>query len=125
MTEAVFETRRLFFREWLPDAWIRFKPIATDPRVIRSVGIKQTPSDEQIRSYIEAAIKLQQEKGFCLWPLYYRENEELIGFCGFDRLWGGDEIEIGYWLAPAYWGKGLATEATQAAMQYGKEKLGL
>ncbi len=49
----------------------------------------------------------------------------MIGFCGFDHLWGGAEIEIGYWLAPEYWGKGLATEAAQAVMQYGKERLGL
>ena len=60
-----------------------------------------------------------------MWPLVYRENQERIGFCGFDRLWGGEEIEIGYWLAPDYWGKGLATEAAQAVMRYGRDTLGL
>lgn len=55
----------------------------------------------------------------------YRENGELIGFCGLDHLWGGEEIEIGYWLAPDYWGKGLATEAAQAVLRYGFGRLGL
>ena len=69
--------------------------------------------------------KLYRDEGFCLWPLVYRESQKLIGFCGFDRLWGGEEIEIGYWLAPDYWGEGLATEAAQAVMRYGRERLGL
>ena len=123
--ETVLETERLTLRPWLPDDWIRFKPIATNPQVIRYVGTGQIPSDRQIQAYIDAARKLHREKGFCLWPLIYRKNQELIGFCGFDYLRGGDEIEIGYWLAPDYWGKGLATEAAQAVMEYGKNRLGL
>jgi ribosomal-protein-alanine N-acetyltransferase len=85
-TTIVLETPRLILREWRPDDWVRFKPIATDPRVIRYVGTGQVPSDEQIRSYIETARKLYRDEGFCLWPLVYRENRELIGFCGLDHL---------------------------------------
>lgn len=122
---VVLETPRLIFREWLPDDWLRFKPIATDPRVLRYVGTGQVPTDEQIQGYIEAARKQCREDGFCLWPLVYRENGALIGFCGLDHLWGGEEIEIGYWLAPGYWGKGLATEAAHAVLRYGFNRLGL
>lgn len=32
--------------------------------------------------------------------------------------------ELGYWLAPGHWGQGLATEAAQAMVVYGFEKLG-
>ncbi len=124
-TKIVLETPRLILREWRPDDWVRFKPIAADPRVIRYVGTGQVPSDEQIRTYIETARKLYRDEGFCLWPLVSRKNRELIGFCGLDHLWGGDEIEIGYWLAPDYWGKGLATEAAQAVLEYGFDQLGL
>ncbi len=34
-------------------------------------------------------------------------------------------MEIGWWLAPEYWEKGLATEAAIAAMSYGFEQLNL
>lgn len=122
---TILETPRLILREWLPDDWVRFKPIATNPQVIRYVGTGQAPDDEQIRAYIEAARNLYRAEGFCLWPLIHRDDQALIGFCGLDRLWGGDEIEIGYWLSPDYWGRGLATEAAQAVMQYGQETLGL
>jgi len=44
---------------------------------------------------------------------------ELIGFCGF--LPGkveGVGLELGYGLAKVYWGKGLATEAALASMDW-------
>jgi RimJ/RimL family protein N-acetyltransferase len=33
-------------------------------------------------------------------------------------------LELGYWLAPGHWGRGLTTEAAQAMVVYGFEKLG-
>ncbi len=44
-----------------------------------------------------------------------RENTEVLGYCGFlhhPEVPG--EVEIGYRLHPAYWNRGLITEAAQA-----------
>lgn len=41
----------------------------------------------------------------------------LIGVCGIDRR--EDTPEIGYWLGVSYWGKGFATEAVRALIDYG------
>jgi RimJ/RimL family protein N-acetyltransferase len=41
----------------------------------------------------------------------------LIGGCGVGRLFGADP-EIGYWLGVTYWGKGYATEAARAVIDY-------
>ncbi len=40
-----------------------------------------------------------------------RQNERLIGCCGFDHLALGrsHRAEIGYWLAEPYWGRGIVT----------------
>lgn len=46
-----------------------------------------------------------------------------IGAAGLRLLEPGN-WEIGYWLAPDFWGRGLATEAAQALVVYGFEKLG-
>jgi RimJ/RimL family protein N-acetyltransferase len=35
----------------------------------------------------------------------------------------GEQAELGYWLAPAAWGRGLATEAAQAALRAGWQHL--
>ncbi len=39
-----------------------------------------------------------------------------IGACGIDPR--GDGIELGYWLGTAYWGRGFATEAARAVIDY-------
>ena len=49
----------------------------------------------------------------------------MIGFCGLQPLDGTPETEIGWWLARACWGQGLATEAARAALQHGFERAGL
>ena len=49
----------------------------------------------------------------------------MIGFCGLQPLDGTAETEIGWWLAQAWWGKGLATEAARAALRDGFERAGL
>ncbi len=46
-----------------------------------------------------------------------------IGAGGLRYLEKGN-WEIGYWLAPDYWGRGLATEAARALVVFGFEKLG-
>ncbi len=48
----------------------------------------------------------------------------LIGFCGLQPLPELDEIEIGWWLARAWWGRGLATEAARVAMRDAFDRLG-
>jgi ribosomal-protein-alanine N-acetyltransferase len=41
------------------------------------------------------------------------------------RAWRVDRAELGYWLAPPLWGKGLMTEAAHAVVRCGFETLGL
>jgi ribosomal-protein-alanine N-acetyltransferase len=42
----------------------------------------------------------------------------IAGFCGFRFIDAGPEIELMYGLRGEYWGKGLATEASFAALDY-------
>jgi RimJ/RimL family protein N-acetyltransferase len=51
------------------------------------------------------------------------ENAAAIGASGLHKIAQGN-LELGYWLAPQYWGRGLATEAARAMVVYGFEKLG-
>lgn len=39
-----------------------------------------------------------------------------MGYCFYPRP---EEVEVGYLLDQAFWGKGLATEAAQACLKYG------
>ncbi|HIC82103.1 MAG TPA: N-acetyltransferase [Kiloniellaceae bacterium] len=50
-------------------------------------------------------------------------DDEMVGATGLHRAEpkqdGPDTAEIGYWLAPAFWGRGLATETTRALLAHG------
>lgn len=62
-----------------------------------------------------------------LWATIYRETGEFIGRCGL-LPWTIDdrhEVEVAYLLDKKFWGRGLATEAAQALVQYGFEQLQL
>lgn len=48
---------------------------------------------------------------------------ELVGGIGLHP--DGEQVEIGYWLTPAAWGRGYATEAGQAVIGMARHALGL
>ena len=51
------------------------------------------------------------------WAIEMSE-EPLAGFCGFRPIDEGSEIELLYGLRREHWGKGVATEACAAALEY-------
>jgi ribosomal-protein-alanine N-acetyltransferase len=52
--------------------------------------------------------------------LVIRSEQALIGYCGFYHhpVEGINDVEIGYRLHPAYWNKGIATEAARAVRDH-------
>ena len=62
-----------------------------------------------------------------LWATVHKETGKFIGRCGL-LPWtidGQNEVEVAYTISRDYWGQGLATEAAQAILVYGFEKLNL
>ena len=119
---VLVETERLFVRQWVPDDWKRFRPLATDPRVLEYISTEPW-SDERIQQFINKGIEVAKTRGWILWPVIHREDAALIGFCRFADGFQPD-VEIGWRLLPDYWGRGLATEAAKAVMQYGFDTFG-
>ncbi|GGH71782.1 RimJ/RimL family protein N-acetyltransferase [Filimonas zeae] len=52
------------------------------------------------------------------------EPEELIGEVSL-HLEQGSTAQLGYWIGQPYWNKGIATEAVNAIIRFGFEKLGI
>jgi RimJ/RimL family protein N-acetyltransferase len=65
-----------------------------------------------------------REHGFGVWLAEDRESGEPVGRIGlsFHRAWP-DDPEVGWWVAPEWQGRGLATEGGRAAVAYGSETL--
>ena len=116
------DTNRLAFREWSDDDLDRFHAICSDPQVMQFVGDGQAWAKERTGEFIQFALETLQQHGYCQWPLIHKADGKLIGYCGFVN--SDDAPEIGWRLAPEYWGQGLATEAARAVLTHGFETLG-
>jgi ribosomal-protein-alanine N-acetyltransferase len=93
--------------------------------VARFLGEPHTTLD-QTHERIQRLMDFEREHGFTLWPIVERSSGIVIGDCGLiplERV--GPEIELGYRLGSAHWGKGYATEAAVAVRDLGFERFGL
>ncbi len=122
----IVETKRLRLREYAETDAEAFYRLNSDPAVMRFVGETLVESVEQARAIIRAyPIVDYATYGFGRWACVLRESEEVIGFAGFKFLPETGEVDLGYRLLPAYWDRGLATEACVAVIPYGFERLQL
>ncbi|HZZ44522.1 MAG TPA: GNAT family N-acetyltransferase [Tepidisphaeraceae bacterium] len=115
------ETPRTYLRQWVPDDWIRLRILAQDPRVMKNIGNGDLWSDEKCRQFVDGGIAIEPTRGWLLWPVIYKVDSEFIGISGFNSAFPPD-VEIGWWLRPEYWGKGIATEVATAVMHFGFDK---
>lgn len=114
-------TERLMFRDWQASDLEPLHSICCDPSVMQFVGDGEPWSRERTEQFIVSAREMSRTLGFCRWPVIDKSCSALIGFCGF--IPASDGAEIGWRLAQASWGRGLATEAARAVLQFGFETL--
>jgi RimJ/RimL family protein N-acetyltransferase len=112
------ETQRMRLSRWQPADAVAFRPIAQDPLVMRFVNNGEPWSDAKVREFIARQMKHAKSNGFCFWKIQRKPDGRLIGLCGLQALRLGSrwEVEIGWWLTPPNWGRGLASEAASAVM---------
>jgi ribosomal-protein-alanine N-acetyltransferase len=82
------------------------------------------PPLEKLEDFISGQEKHWQEHGYGNWGMTLPApggESELIGWVGLQFVPELDETEVGYLLSPLHWGKGYATEAANASLQFGFE----
>ena len=119
------ETQRLRLRRFTPDDLHALAAIRSDPEVMKYVGPGRTESIDEAWARLVKVMTHWDQHGFGYWALIDKATSKLAGWCGLSYLEYTEYIEIGYGLATAYWGKGLATEAAAAVMKYGFVQLRL
>lgn len=123
----MFHTDRLQFRKYTMDDLDFYASLWGNEQVIRYIG-KGTPKTyEQCKKSLESWVIPGYERGLGLFLMLHRETGKPMGHAGLvrQRIDGKEEIEIGYWLLPEYWGKGFAKEAAAAFRDYGFQVLQL
>ena len=120
-------TERLVLREFGEDDWRAVLEYQRDPLYLRYYPWEDR-SEADARAFVEMFREWQSElprRRFQL-AVVHRESGELIGNCGLRRKAGNEwEADIGYELSPRYWGRGYATEAARAMVNFGFRELGL
>ena len=120
----ILETERLILRTWALDDAPKLFEICGDAEVMKYLGTgKPYETIEQANEFLRWATDYQKENNFCRWAVVLKQSRKIVGSCGFARPHATTEIELGYLLARNFWGKGLATEAAAASLQYGFENL--
>lgn len=125
MNPPDIETSRLRFRRFTPDDLDALFELFSDREVVKYLGDGKPATKEEtvqhLRNFIE---RYWEQQHFGRWALIHKADGRLIGYCGL-RLLNDAIPELGYVLARAYWGNGLATEAALACLRYGFEELRL
>ncbi len=119
----VVETKRLILRHFTPEDAADNYRIYTDPENMRFMG-RRPDSIAFERYHLRRHIADYYDKrGFGLWAVVVKENNQLIGRCGlmYQQIEGTREVEVAYLIDKHYWGKGLATEAARETVALGFE----
>ncbi|MGH9743681.1 MAG: GNAT family N-acetyltransferase [Candidatus Acidiferrum sp.] len=119
------ETERVILLPWEAVDWLNFKPLATDPLVMKYISDGTPWPDSKIKGFVKRQRRHFAELGYCLWKLSVKDKPGIAGFCGLQPLDDLPGVEIGWWLAPANWGKGIATEAARKVLMDGFGRCGL
>lgn len=93
--------------------------IWSDLDVTRFMNIDNFTDEEQAKEMIIHLEKLAQENKAIRFTVVELESDKIIGSCGYNFLdFDNSKTEIGYDLAKTHWGKGYATEAVSALINF-------
>ena len=118
------QTARLTLRQFtLADVGALHQILQT-PDIMRYFPTPGTPTYERTERIVVRQLEQWQSVGYGWWALTSGNSgdEQLIGWCGLQFLPDTNETEVGYLLAPPFWGQGLATEAARAALTFGFDR---
>ena len=122
--KLILKTERLILREMLfSDAEALFE-MDSNPKVHQYLWNKPLKNSSEVRPYIESVKNQYLENNIGRFVVVLKETNELIGWAGLkyniemvnNKV---DFYDIGYRLNEKFWGKGYASEASFAWLNYG------
>ena len=131
------ETRRLRLRPMTLADLSSLAQIFADPDVMLYLPTGESRSVEETQVELTYMVDHWQQRGFGAWAVILRDTGEFAGYCGLqylhvepggvsaEALEAGTDVEVVAGLARPYWHRGIAPEATRAALRYGFETLHL
>jgi RimJ/RimL family protein N-acetyltransferase len=123
-------TERLLLREIIPEDVDDFFDMDKEPAVHQYLGNKPVKRKEQMVEVIAFIRNQYVENGIGRWAVVEKESNKFIGWAGLklvkETLNNHQHYyDLGYRLNSNYWGRGYASEAARASLQYGFETMKL
>jgi len=122
----VVRTERLILRGFTDEDVTPYHALFTDPEVTRYLP---TQGEALPVERIERAIVRGREhwaaRGYGIWAVEDAATGALLGQCGLQFLEDVGETELLYALVREAWGRGLATEGSEASLRFGFDRAGL
>lgn len=109
------ETERLSIRAFDAADLDAMASVYGDPEVMRHVCLGVLDR-EGTTALLEEYRRGQDERGFSTWAVVEKASGVVVGDVGFGVYAPSGEPELGYTLAPAFWGRGYALEAARACI---------
>ena len=123
----MIESERLRLRAWWDEDVAPFAAMNADPLTMRFMPGVMTA--EETRAMVGRIRDHFDVHGFGLWAVEAPGVAPFIGYVGLQRPTFDAHftpcVEIGWRLAPSFWGRGYATEAASACLRHGFESLNL
>jgi ribosomal-protein-alanine N-acetyltransferase len=118
------ETARLRLRPFVPGDFEELFRLYSDPEVMRYIG-QGVRTPEETEQGLNRGLGHWRDRGFGMWAAYDKASGKFVGRCGIQPLHDTGQVELGYALHQEFWGRGLATEASLAALRFGFHTIGL
>jgi RimJ/RimL family protein N-acetyltransferase len=119
MSHETPRTERLHLRAYTAADELELFEVFADPHA-RSF-YPEMADRAKVRAWIEWNLRNYEEFGFGLWAIELKADGQFIGDCGltYQDVEGRPELEIGYHVIERERGKGYATEAALACLDFG------
>lgn len=118
------ETKRMTLRPLcIDDAESTFANWTSDPDVAKFMRWELHKSIAETREWLVSEEACLESDQVYNWGFALKQTGELIGSGGLIYIESKGMYELGYNIMKKYWGQGLATEAAQAIIDFGKSQL--
>jgi RimJ/RimL family protein N-acetyltransferase len=119
MFEApVLVTARLRLRMLQAEDFEEYVAIHSDFEVTRFTTRSHLTREEAWK-HMATVVGHWHLRGYGMWGVEEIATKKLVGRVGYHCPEGWPEFELGWTIGRAFWGKGFATEAARAALDYG------
>jgi ribosomal-protein-alanine N-acetyltransferase len=120
------ETDRLLLRPFASDDVETVYRLVNDPEIVATTRTLHFPYPEG------AAVRwiAQQPEAWltgraAIFAITLKRTGLVLGAIGLEIDAADERAELGYWLDPAFWNRGYASEAAEAVVEFGFRRLGL